>query len=296
MKILFTGGSSFTGYHLVKGLLAQHDLMCTFRQQPDEYEGIYRKRVGEIYAHTQPIHGAFGSENFLEAIAEADLIFHHGACVQGYASASFPEEQAVAQNTFNLDVVMQQAGRYSCPVVLTQSIFERAAFSPYSRSKRRTTEAFVSSALEHGVSLKRLVVPNPVGVMCNEKLLLYLMRCWSQGQAVFIRNPSLIRDNLPVDLLTKSVLSWLENEQELLQPSGYCGTNRFWVEFFASECRKRCQFTTKIMFNNRTNDDKQLDEPERLCNVENCFEQFPAWNEELFWTELIEHLLSRVSD
>ena len=121
MEILFTGGSSFTGYHLVKGLLLQHDLMCTFRRQPDEYEII--AKGGEIYSHTQPIHGAFGSENFLEAIAEADLIFHHGACVQGYASASFPEEQAVAQNTLILDVVMQQAHRYSCPVVLTQSIF-----------------------------------------------------------------------------------------------------------------------------------------------------------------------------
>ena len=242
MRILMTGASSFTGYHLVKGLLKSHQLTCTFRRYAQDYSGIYRQRVQEIVPFVRPVYGAFGSDAFIQAIEEADLIFHHGACVDGYNSLSFSEDRAVAENTHRLDLVMRHAQRYSCRVVLTQSIFEREPFSPYSRSKKRTTQAFVQAAAKNSVSLKRLIMPNPIGVMSNEKLLFYLIKTWSAEETAFIRNPKLVRDNLPVDLLVQCVLLWLNDDRELLEPSGYCASNESWINLVASQCRKRCRW------------------------------------------------------
>ena len=296
MKILFTGASSFTGYHLVNSLLDHHSMICTFRKNTDDYEGIYRERVELIQPKVDVIKGGFGSPEFIDALSNVDLVFHHGAHVHGYQHASFPEQWAIEQNTYGLDLVMEQAQRNGCRIALTQSIFEKEPFSAYSRSKYETTRAFEQSAAKHNVVLKRLVLPNPIGPMCNEKLLFYLCQTWLEGGEVFIKNPHLIRDNLPVDLLAQSVVSWVESDKELLEPSGYCGTNRFWVSFFAEQCRQRCDFATKIIFNNHDNDDKQMYEPAQLCNSESCFERFPNWREDQFWDELIEHLVSRAAE
>ena len=89
MRILLTGASSFTGYHLVMGLFEEHELMCTFRRKTQDYQGMYRQRVERILPYVKPVYGAFGSDRFLEAVEDADLIFHHGACVEGYHLSSF---------------------------------------------------------------------------------------------------------------------------------------------------------------------------------------------------------------
>ena len=47
MKILFTGGSSFTGYWFVRELAsAGHEVVALFRHRPEEYlDDLRRKRV-----------------------------------------------------------------------------------------------------------------------------------------------------------------------------------------------------------------------------------------------------------
>ena len=50
MRILFTGGSSFTGYWFIKELAAAgHEVTATFRRQVDEYtDELRRHRVGAL--------------------------------------------------------------------------------------------------------------------------------------------------------------------------------------------------------------------------------------------------------
>ncbi len=49
MKILITGGSSFTGYWFIKELSsAGHKVYATFTKKLDDYTGIRKLRVDEL--------------------------------------------------------------------------------------------------------------------------------------------------------------------------------------------------------------------------------------------------------
>ena len=56
MKILFTGGSSFTGYWFIEELArAGHEIVATFRSRADDYTDIRRTRVDRM--RVDPNHG-----------------------------------------------------------------------------------------------------------------------------------------------------------------------------------------------------------------------------------------------
>ena len=56
MRILFTGGSSFTGYWFIKELAAAgHEVTATFQRQLDEYPDEPRRhRVGALTSDLPP--------------------------------------------------------------------------------------------------------------------------------------------------------------------------------------------------------------------------------------------------
>ena len=60
MKILFTGGSSFTGLWFIRELArAGHEVVATFRKRPEQYaDEIRRQRVSLTLEHCR---GVFGS-------------------------------------------------------------------------------------------------------------------------------------------------------------------------------------------------------------------------------------------
>ena len=129
--------------------------------------------------------------------------------------------------------------------------------------------------------------------MCNEKLalfdaLLVLM-------LVLIRNPSLIRDNLPVELLRKVCCRGWRMRKSCFSPRGYCGTNRFWVEFLhrnvanvADLQQRLCLTTGRMMINSLMNQKGSVMLRIVLSNFQ--------FGMKSIWNEFIEHLLSRVSD
>src|SRR6516165_5566453 len=100
MKVLFTGGSSFTGFWFIRELAtAGHDVTAIFRKHLDEYpQTIRRQRVGLASQVSRPIYGSsFGDAKFLALIAEKgwDLFCHHGADVSNYKSPDFDAVAAV---------------------------------------------------------------------------------------------------------------------------------------------------------------------------------------------------------
>src|ERR1700756_486905 len=111
MKVLFTGGSSFTGYWFIKELAAcGHQVTAVFRRQPDEYlEGTRRKRVSALLSICRPVFGpSFGDDRFLHLISEDrwDLLCHHGAEVTNYRSPDFDVIAAIENNTYRLPAVL----------------------------------------------------------------------------------------------------------------------------------------------------------------------------------------------
>src|SRR5689334_8685484 len=105
MKILFTGGSSFTGYWFIKELAAcGHEITAVFRRAPDEYpDRTRRKRIQKLLSICRPVFGSsFGDDRFLQLINEDrwDLLCHHGADVTNYRSPDFNVVAAIAKNTY----------------------------------------------------------------------------------------------------------------------------------------------------------------------------------------------------
>ena len=92
MKIIFTGGSSFTGYWFIKELAsAGHEVVAVFRLNRDEYaDDLRRRRIAALADICRPVFGtSFGDDRFLSLIREGgwDLLCHHGAETTNYKSA-----------------------------------------------------------------------------------------------------------------------------------------------------------------------------------------------------------------
>src|SRR5262249_51454660 len=150
MKILFTGGSSFTGYWFIKELASTgHEVVAVFRRQLHEYlDDLRRKRIDNLAAICHRIFGvSFGDDRLLALIRENkwELLWHPGAEVAKYKSADCDGAGAVASNTRRLSVVLDSLAAGGCQkIILTGSVFENdegagskdlRAFSPYGLSK-----------------------------------------------------------------------------------------------------------------------------------------------------------------
>src|SRR5262249_61125795 len=129
-KILFSGGSSFTGSWFIRELAAAgHEVAAVFRRQPEEYsDAVRRQRVTLASQLCRPIYGcSFGDERFLKTIEEGgwELLCQHGADVTNYKSPDFDAIAALQNNTKNLPAVLSALNAVGCcRVLLTGSVFE----------------------------------------------------------------------------------------------------------------------------------------------------------------------------
>jgi UDP-glucose 4-epimerase len=130
MKIIFTGGSSFTGYWFIKELASEgHEVVAIFRRQLNEYpDDLRRKRIDALAGICRAVFGSsFGDDRFLTLIRKGswDLLCHHGAEVANYKSADFDVAGAVASNTHRLPTVLESLAAGGCrKIILTGSVFE----------------------------------------------------------------------------------------------------------------------------------------------------------------------------
>ena len=153
MKILFTGGSSFTGSWFIQELAsAGHHVTAIFQRGPEEYsDEPRRQRVMMAAKVCRPVYGcSFGDEQFLDLIGEGgwDLLCHHAADVTNYKSPEFDAITALANNTRNLPAVLDSLRATAClRFLLSGSVFEGGEgagsqglpdFSPYGLSKALT--------------------------------------------------------------------------------------------------------------------------------------------------------------
>ena len=219
MKILFTGGSSFTGFWIIRELVASgHTVTALFRHQPQEYaDDIRRQRVMLASKVCRPVYGcSFGDSSFLSLIEEGgwDLFCHHAADVTNYKSPDFDTIGAVRNNTHNLPAVLQALESTGCgKILLTGSVFEGGEgagsqglpdFSPYGLSKALTAQVFRYYCDRAGLNLGKFVIPNPFGPYEEPRFTAYLMKTWLNGETPACSSPAYVRDNIHVSLLAKS--------------------------------------------------------------------------------------------
>ena len=304
MKILFTGGSSFTGCGFIRELArAGHEVVATFRQQPEHYDDpLRRERVALALKHADGVFDcSFGDDGFVELVGSAswDLLCHHAANVTNYKSEDFDVDAALAANTRNLARVLDglHQGSSAAPaVLLTGSVFENdegrgadgetdlQAFSPYGLSKGLTYQVFRYRCRQAGLPLGKFVIPNPFGPLEEPRFTAYLMRNWFAGATPSVNTPDYVRDNVHISLLAAAYRNYAE---QLVQgaaalrfnPSGYVETQGAFAERFAAAMRDRLGLPCKLDLRTQTD----FGEPLKRVNTDTLDPTALGWDEADAW-------------
>jgi UDP-glucose 4-epimerase len=303
MKILFTGGSSFTGYWFAKQLaLAGHQVSVVFRRQPSEYSDDPRRQRALALADVcRPICGvSFGDDQFLKLIKESnwDLLCHHAAEAANYRSPDFNVTAAVESNTRRLPLVLDLLNDAGCSnIVLTGSVFENdegagsrnlVAFSPYGLSKGFTWQIFRYHAQSRRLRLGKFTIPNPFGPYEEPRFTHYLFKCWFAQSKAVVNTPSYVRDNIHVSLLAKAYVDYVEQLPggiSRLNPSGHVGSQGSFAHHLAREMRRRLGLKCEIELKEQTD----FSEPLVRINTEPVDAARLAWSESAAWDELAEY-------
>jgi UDP-glucose 4-epimerase len=304
MKVLFTGGSSFTGFWFIRALAeAGHQVVATFRQQPQTYtDALRRLRVSLALEACKGVFGCgFGDPAFLALVRSEpwDLLCHHAAEVTDYRSPEFDVAAALAGNTHNVCAVVdavRSTGRGSARILLTGSVFENdegagsqglPAFSPYGLSKAFTYQVFRYHAARAGVVLGKFVIPNPFGPYEEPRFTSYLLRTWLAGKAASVNTPAYVRDNIHVSLLAKAYAAAAadlggQSGVARFRPSGYVESQGAFALRFAREMRSRLDVPCDVELKPQS----AFDEPRVRINTDPVDGQVLGWNEAQAWDEI----------
>ncbi len=303
MKILCTGGSSFTGFWNIRELAERgHTVVYTLtRGSRSDYAGVRRERVEALSRYGRAVPDCrFGDERFLAALGQLgpwDLLCHHAAWVDGYKSRDFPIVEALAENTRNLENVTAVLKSAGCRhILLTGTYFENEdisesnsdpPLSPYVLSKKLTRGIFENSAASTGFNLGVCTLPNPFGPLEENRFTSYLASSWLRGEVPILRHPNLIRDNIHVSLLARVYVSFAEEFTRLRthqtsRPSGYVESMREFAQRFARELSSRLPIDCPIDIDEAAT----ADEPLVCHNTEPVLSSHSEWKEEKAWDEL----------
>jgi nucleoside-diphosphate-sugar epimerase len=307
MRILFTGGSSFTGMWFLRELAAAgHDVTATFRRRPEEYpDDLRRRRVAGAAESCKPAYGvSFGDARFLAIVKDGgwDLLAHHAADVANYKSPAFDVVAALGNNTRGLSAVLESLAAEGCRrVLLTGSVFEGGEgagsqglpdFSPYGLSKALTAQAFRYYCGRAGLTLGKFVIPNPFGPFEEPRYTAYLMKSWLSGATPSCASPLYVRDNIHVSLLAKAYVRFAEQMPTApgftrLNPSGYVESQGAFTLRVAAEMGHRLGRPCSVEMK------KQVDFPEPLVriNTDVLDVRALAWDEAEAWDDMARYYL-----
>jgi nucleoside-diphosphate-sugar epimerase len=306
MRILFTGGSSFTGYWFIKELAAAgHEITATFRSRPAGYEGVGRERVDLAASLCRGVYGcAFGDETFCSVLESApawDLLCHHAADATNYRSPEFDVVGAVASNTKGILKTLALLKARGCTaVLLTGSVFERGegagsdnlrAFSPYGLSKGLTAEVFRHYVGDAGMRLGKFVIPNPFGPYEEPRFTAYLVSRWYAGQTPAVLTPDYVRDNIHVSLLARCYAEFAArlvasaDAFSTFGPSGYVESQGDFARRFAAQMRLRLHLPCELQFAVQT----AFPEPRVRTNIHQPDAALLRWNENEAWQALADY-------
>jgi nucleoside-diphosphate-sugar epimerase len=303
MKILFTGGSSFTGYWFVKELVsAGHEVWAVFRRNFNEHVAAPRReRVQTLTRICAPVFGvSFGDDQFIKLVKDGhfDLLCHHAAEATDYKSPDFNVAAAVESNTRRLPLVLDLLRDAGCrKIVLTGSVFENdegagsgplEAFSPYGLSKGLTWQLFRFYSQIRDVSLGKFVIPNPFGPYEEARFTHYLMKSWFAGVAPSVNTPSYVRDNIHVSLLAKAYVrfaSSLSNGVSRINPSGYIESQGSFAHRVAREMKDRLGLKCELVINVQTD----FSEPYVRINTDEVDVNVLNWHEKNAWDEFADY-------
>lgn len=303
MKVLLTGASSFTGYWFAKALAdAGHEVVAPIRGEIGSYADRRAVRVSALSKVADIQEGlSFGDEAFTELAATGgfDLLAHHAADVTNYRSPDFDVGAALANNTRNIQQVLEAMRPGGLKgVVITGSVFEsdagvgdgsREAFSPYGLSKALTAQVFRYWCQKQGVALGKFNIANPFGVFEEPRFCNFLIRSWAKGETPRVNTPLYVRDNIFVDLLARYYAVYLETVaggtfRSEFGPIGFAETQGAFAQRFAAEMRPRLGLDCGVDLGEQTT----FDEP--LVRLNSDHVALPeGWSHDEAWNRLADY-------
>jgi UDP-glucose 4-epimerase len=298
LRILLTGGSSFTGLWFARQLSMEgHTVVAPLKGALSEYSGLRGERVAELRRVVEVVERCpFGSPSFID-LARAgswDLLCQHAARVGDYRNPDFDVTSALAENTNNLTAVLKvMSKRGLAGVVLTGSVFEPdegvgdtplRAFSPYGLSKGLTWHYYRFCSDTMGFTLGKFVIANPFGPYEEPRFCNFLIRSWIKGEVPTVRTPLYVRDNIHVDLLAAAYAAFARElpsrrGQVRLNPSFYVESQGVFAARLAAEMAPRLGIACPVALLEQ----KEFNEPTIRINTDRINGAAFRWTESAAW-------------
>ncbi|KYO49936.1 NAD(P)-dependent oxidoreductase [Tistrella mobilis] len=316
MRILFTGASSFTGMWYAEALVAAgHDVVATLYRHRGDYaaDPLRELRVRRLEALAPRLRlveaVTFGSERFQALFTgdeRFDVLCHHAADVRDYKSPDFDPVKALADNTFGLVETLRVMRGAGCDrLVLTGSVFEQregagtqpaVAFSPYGLSKGLTADLYAFYAAREGVTLGKVVIPNPFGAFEEPRFTAYLMKSWAEGRCPTVGTPAYIRDNIQVSLLAAAYAGFVaampsDGGFHVCRPSGYVESQGDFARRFAREMAARLVLDCPLELARQM----VFAEPPIRINTDRVDADRLGWNEAAAWDGIARFYADRLN-
>lgn len=317
MRILLTGASSFTGMWYAEALVsAGHEVVATLYRPRADYpaDPLRELRVRRLEALAPRLRLVeaitFGSDPFLRLIAEAgpfDVLCHHAADVRDYKSPDFDPVKALADNTRGVVETLRalRAGSSAARLVLTGTFFEQregagtvplGAVSPYGLSKGLTSDLYAFYGAREGVTLGKVVIPNPFGAFEEPRFTAYLMKNWAEGRCPTVGTPAYIRDNIQVSMLAAAYAGFVatmpsDGGFHVCRPSGYVESQGDFARRFAREMAARLVLDCPLELAHQT----VFAEPPIRINTDRVDADRLGWNEAAAWDGIARFYADRLN-
>ena len=300
-RVLFTGLSSFTGYWFTEKLAEKgYKVVGCLSHNKSDYNSDQTKRLNQANSSIRIEQNvSFGSESFLQLISDfkPEVFSFHHALVTGYKDPSFNVDNAILNNLNNYQEVIKRLTESGCKqIIMTRSIFEKGLgktdvesdISPYGQSKRKTFEIF-SQAVPKDINFRSFVICNPVGRYEGNNLTSYLIKCWIEAKPASLMQPKLVRDYVPIDLLSNSYAQFIEANEQMIIPSHLPVSNYEYARKLGDITRKLKNIQTPIDTTNEKYDQNEAFVRTGIDKVDFTNKD----QEELFWEEFVNQIWDR---
>ena len=273
MKILFTGGSSFTGYHFISELSKnkKYKIFCSLQKKINTYKGIRYERI-KLLSKIKNIvlleQINFGDKKFIKILKKNNfkvICLHHSHTKNYNSDKNFNLKKSINRNLFNIDKVFRNLNKKTL-LVVSNTVFQDIklkkykAVNNYGVSKTIFYNEIKKFCNLYKINFKSVYITNPWGIFEEKKLNFNMINCWVKNKEFILQYPNYIRDNIYINKLRREYSALIKDKSKKIEyfPSGYCSSNKVFVEAFRKKFEKYFKIKAHIKYLHSSKHDQPI--------------------------------------